>query len=228
VPRWLPQFDDSLADRPLLLVANEFFDALPLRQYVKTARGWCERMVTVQDGELALALAPAPLPPAAVPANREAAPEGGVYEAAPAARALAEQIARIVAAKGGAALIVDYGYGAAAGFGETLQAVGGHRFADLLAEPGEDDLSAHVDFAALAAAGRRGGAAVSGPIAQGAFLARLGLAERAEQLAQSNPASARDLLAATDRLIGSDRMGTLFKALAFAPPSAASPPGFAP
>ena len=136
------------------------------------------------------ALAPVPAPPAAIPASREAAPDGGVYETSPAATALAEDIARVIAAKGGAGLILDYGYGEAAGFGETLQAVGGHRFADVLAEPGEDDLSAHVDFAALAAAGKRGGAAVFGPVTQGAFLADLGIAERAEQLMKANPAEA--------------------------------------
>jgi len=226
--RWQPQFDDTLADRPLLLVANEFFDALPLRQYVKTSRGWCERLVTASEGEFSFALAPTPVPPATIPASYEAAPEGGVYETAPAAAALAEDIARIVAEQGGGALIVDYGYGAPAGFGETLQAVGGNSFADILAEPGEDDLSAHVDFAALAAAGRRGGAAVFGPVTQGKFLARLGLAERAEQLMKANPAKARDLLLAAGRLIGPDTMGTLFKALAFVPASAAAPPGFEP
>ena len=226
--RWQPQFDDTLADRPLLLVANEFFDALPLRQYVKTSRGWCERLVTASEGEFSFALAPTPVPPATIPASYEAAPEGGVYETAPAAAALAEDIARIVAEQGGGALIVDYGDGAPAGFGETLQAVGGNSFADILAEPGEDDLSAHVDFAALAAAGRRGGAAVFGPVTQGKFLARLGLAERAEQLMKANPAKARDLLLAAGRLIGPDTMGTLFKALAFVPASAAAPPGFEP
>ncbi len=96
---WQAQFDDSLADRPLFLVANEFFDALPLRQYVKTERGWCERMVTVLNGDLAFALAPVPVPPSAIPADRADAPDGGVYEASPAATALAEDIARTIAAK---------------------------------------------------------------------------------------------------------------------------------
>jgi NADH dehydrogenase [ubiquinone] 1 alpha subcomplex assembly factor 7 len=125
-------------------------------------------------------------------------------------------------------LIIDYGYGEAAGFSETLQAVSGHRFADALAEPGEDDISAHVDFAALAQAGKRGGAVVFGPITQGMFLANIGIAERAEQLMKTNPASARDLLAATERLIGNDQMGTLFKALAFVPPVVGGVAGFAP
>ncbi|MBN9588172.1 MAG: hypothetical protein BGN85_13815 [Alphaproteobacteria bacterium 64-11] len=225
--RWQAQFGDQLDERPLFLVANEFFDALPLRQYVRTERGWCERMVTAQNGELAFALAPMPTPPPMIPVGLEAVPEGGVYETSPAALALAEDIARIVARRGGAALMVDYGYQARSGFGETLQAVGGHSFADVLAEPGGDDLSAHVDFAALAAAGRQGGAAVLGPVTQRAFLAALGLAERAERLASANPAAGTSLVAAVKRLVGPDQMGTLFKALAFLPPAFDSAPGFA-
>jgi len=225
---WQPQFDDSLGDRPLFLVANEFFDALPVRQYVKTERGWCERMVTALNDELVFALAPVPAPRAAIPASFEKAPDGGVYETSPASTALSEDIARIVAVKGGAALIIDYGYGEAAGFSETLQAVSGHRFADALAQPGEDDISAHVDFAALAQSGKRGGAAVFGPITQGIFLANIGIAERAEQLMKTNPASARDLLTATERLIGNDQMGTLFKVLAFVPPVVGGVAGFPP
>jgi len=225
---WQAQFDDGLGDRPLFLVANEFFDALPVRQYVKTEKGWCERMVTALNDELTFALAPVPAPRAAIPATHEKAPDGGVYETSPASTALAEDIARIVAGKGGAALIIDYGYGEAAGFSETLQAVSGHRFADALARPGEDDISAHVDFAALAQAGKRGGAAVFGPITQGMFLANIGLVERAEQLMKTNPASAKDLLSATERLIGNDSMGTLFKVLAFVPSVAGGVAGFPP
>ena len=225
---WQAQFGDSLGDRPLFLVANEFFDALPVRQYVKTERGWCERMVTVLNDELSFALAPVPVPPAAIPHGRENAPDGGVYETSPASIALAEDIARIIATKSGAALIIDYGYGEVAGFSETLQAVSGHRFADALAEPGEDDLSAHVDFAALAQAGKRGGAHVIGPVTQGQFLANIGITERAEQLMKSNPESVRDLLSATERLIGNDQMGKLFKALAFVPPAISDVAGFPP
>ena len=224
---WQAQFDNSLSDRPLFLVANEFFDALPVRQYVRTPRGWNERMVTTLDGELNFTLAPVPVPLPAIPASREAAPEGGVYEHSPAALALAEDIAGIIAARGGAALIIDYGYDAITGFAETLQAVGGHRFVDALDTPGEDDLSAHVDFVALAQAGRRGGACVSGPVTQGAFLATIGLVERAEQLMKSHPESAKDILSATERLIGAPQMGTLFKALAFTPPSVTDVAGFA-
>lgn len=225
---WLPHVDDSLADRPLFLVANEFFDALPLRQYVKTARGWCERMVTQKDGELVFALAPVALPASAIPFDRSDAPDGGVYEVSPAATALTQNIARIIAAQGGAGLIIDYGYGEAAGYSETLQAVSGHRFADVLAEPGQHDVSAHVDFAALAQAGRRGGAGVFGPITQGLFLANIGIVERAQQLMKANPDDAEKLLADTERLIGNDHMGKLFKVLALVPPSLSNVAGFAP
>jgi SAM-dependent MidA family methyltransferase len=223
---WQAQFDDGLTDRPLFLVANEFFDALPVRQYVKTKRGWCERMITARDGELAFALAPVALPPTALPPGLENAPDGAVYETSPAATALAEDIARTISARGGAGLIIDYGYGMRTGFAESLQAVGGHRFADVLAEPGEDDLSAHVDFAALAAAGKRGGANILGPVTQGMFLANLGIAERAEQLMKANPDQASDLLAAVERLIGNDKMGQLFKVLALMPPSLTNVAGF--
>jgi len=222
---WQSQFDPP-AGRPIFLVANEFFDALPIRQYVKTARGWCERMVTLADGALAFALAPTPVPGALIPESRADAPEGGVYETAPAAIALTEEIARRIAAQGGAALLVDYGYHEA-GFGETLQAVGSHAFAGLLAQPGDHDLSAHVDFAALAAAGKRGGAGVHGPIGQGALLAALGIGARANALATKNPVSAADMGAALSRLTNPDQMGVLFKALALLPPGTAAAAGFA-
>ncbi len=224
--RWISHFDDSLTDRPLFVLANEFFDALPIRQYVKTQTGWRERMIVAKDENLDFALAPLPTPSAIIPASRAGAPDGGAYEVSPASTALVETIAQTIAEKGGGALLLDYGYGEESGFGETLQAVGGHAFADVLAEPGENDLSAHVDFAALAQAARHGGAAAYGPKTQGAFLAELGLTSRAEQLIKANPDAARTLLQAVARLIGTDQMGNLFKALAILPQSAARPPGF--
>jgi len=222
---WKNHFDEQLADAPLFLLANEFFDALPIRQYVKTQKGWHERMVVANEGALSFALAPGTMPTAILPANRVGAPEGGVYETSAAAGALAREIGHVIAAQGGAALLLDYGYGDAAGFGETLQAVGANNFADILAQPGAHDLSAHVDFAALAEAGRQGGAAVFGPRPQGAFLSSMGLAERAGQLAKAHPASAGELIAGARRLIDPVQMGTLFQALAFVPPGV-TPPGF--
>ncbi len=220
---WRPQFDETLCDRPLFVLANEFFDALPIRQFVKTARGWCERMV-VADGEegLAFALSPDPVP-LAVPPERGDAPDGAVVETSPAGEALAQSLARAIAAKGGAALIVDYGY-AGHGFGETLQAVGDHRFADTLSAPGEVDLSAHVDFGALARAA--GGAAAFGPIGQGELLEGLGILERMSKLETRLDRGSSLIRSAVDRLINPDQMGTLFKALAILPVSAPKPPGF--
>jgi NADH dehydrogenase [ubiquinone] 1 alpha subcomplex assembly factor 7 len=181
-------------------------------------------VVTKGDG-LDFALAPQVTPAAAIPASRAGAPEGGVYEVSPAATSLTEEIGRVIAAHGGAALLLDYGY-TAIGFGETLQAVGKHRFASLLEEPGAKDLSAHVDFTALADAARHGGAAVYGPCGQGALLEALGLSARAKRLADANPAEAAAVYAAAQRLTAPDQMGTLFQGLALTPSSAARPPGF--
>ena len=215
--RWVGAFDEIANDRPLFLIANEFFDALPIRQYVMTERGWCERMVTLDTGgALAFALSPVPYPAANVPANRDGAPPGGVYESSPAGEAIAEDIAHRIARDGGAALIIDYGYDTPS-FGETLQAVKSHSFADVLTDPGASDLSAHVDFAALGKAAERGGASPYGPEFQGEFLFNLGLLRRAERLG---------LLEDAQRLTSAEQMGTLFKALAILPKSAPTPAGF--
>jgi SAM-dependent MidA family methyltransferase len=221
--RWSENFDTDSMKGPIFLIANEFFDALPLRQYVKTKRGWCERMVTIgEDGALAFALAPGTLPAGLVPANRDGAPEGGVYEQSVAGEAIAEQTAHVIARDVGAALIIDYGYDTP-GFGETLQAVAGHQFADVLADPGASDLSAHVDFHALAQAARQGGANVFGPVGQGTFLTSIGIVERAEALSRNH---LEIMTAQRDRLVNADQMGTLFKVLAILPKGAPTPAGF--
>jgi NADH dehydrogenase [ubiquinone] 1 alpha subcomplex assembly factor 7 len=218
---WQTRFEAE-GGRPLYLLANEFFDCLPVRQFVKTQDGWRERMVTAKDGALAFALSPLPADHL-VPEDRSAAPFGGVYETAPGAPALAQEIARAIAADGGAALIVDYGYGAP-GFGETLQALSGGEFAPVLGCEG--DLTAHVDFRTLAAAAREGGALAFGPIGQGDFLADLGIGPRAERLMRGNPDQARAIAAAVERLVNPDKMGTLFKAMAIGRVGAPVPPGF--
>jgi SAM-dependent MidA family methyltransferase len=223
--RWVESFGSIAADRPLYLVANEFFDALPIRQYVRTARGWCERMVTA-DADGALSFALSPLTAAGIPADREGAPAGGVYEASAAGAALAETIAHVIAACGGAALIVDYGYEEPAGFGETLQAVASHSFAGVLERPGESDLSAHVDFNVLAEAAARGGADVWGAVEQGDLLRALGIEQRALKLAHGDAEAIKVLNAQVERLIQVDQMGALFKALAIVPRGAPTPPGF--
>jgi len=224
--RWTTQFDDSLSDRPLFLLANEFFDALPIHQYVKTARGWCERTVGVDaNGALSFALSPVPAIGVTIPVDREFAPDGGVYEVSPASLALVEEIAHVVGRQGGGALIVDYGYDTP-GYGETLQAVADHEFAEVLADLGEGDLSAHVDFTALAARAKDAGAEAYGPTGQGDFLEDLGLTHRAEQLAARNPQVAEAIWKAVNRLVTPEEMGTLFKALAIMPKNAAKPAGF--
>jgi len=221
--RWTERFDSQLGDRALFLLANEFFDALPIRQFVKTARGWCERMVRASGDALDFALAPAAGVP--IPADRADAPDGAVYEVCQPALALTGEIARIVASLGGGALIVDYGYDGPA-FGETLQAVSQQSFAAILDAPGDSDISAHVDFAALAGAASVAGAKVHGPVNQADLLASLGAVERVEQLAMRNPRGAGDLWSGLDRLVSPEQMGTLFKALAILPATAPKPPGF--
>lgn len=218
---WADRFEPESVDRTLFLLANEFFDALPVRQFVRVDTGWRERMVTADaNGNLSFVLSPVPAD-GIVPADRGGAPQGGVAEIAFAATALAEEIGRAIATQGGGALILDYGYDKP-GFGETLQAVESHSFAELLADPGQSDLSAHVDFLALAEAARRGGAASYGPTGQGAFLLDLGISARAEQLIQKDPGIA----AALDRLVNPKEMGSLFKALAIVAKGAPKPPGF--
>jgi SAM-dependent MidA family methyltransferase len=223
--RWVRQWTEIMADRPLYVLANEFLDALPIRQFVKTDRGWCERMVTVNEaGNLNFALAPDPTPiaPAAERGHEQA---GVVYEISPAAQALAEEVSGAIAAQGGAALFIDYGHDGS-GFGDTLQAVRRHTPADVLQAPGEADLSAHVDFAALARAASTAPVRVYGPISQGDFLQGLGIEARGAALMRKNPAAAAEVAQAVERLTAASRMGTLFKALAIGPRDQPPLPGF--
>ncbi|MGH6947532.1 MAG: class I SAM-dependent methyltransferase [Kiloniellales bacterium] len=213
-----------------ILIANEFFDALPVRQFENSANGWRERLVTLdpETGALTFALSPpSPLAGRAVPAALAQAPAGTVFEASPAASSLANTIGRRAAVHGGAALIVDYGYETPPGR-PTLQALRAHARHEVLDEPGSADLTAHVDFAALAAAAMAAGARVQGPTPQGAFLEALGLAQRAEGLKRSaNPSQAEAIETAQRRLADPEAMGMLFKAVAIADPALPPLPGFA-
>jgi NADH dehydrogenase [ubiquinone] 1 alpha subcomplex assembly factor 7 len=214
---------------PLILVTNEVFDALPIHQLERTAAGWRERLVGFDAAcarfgfEVATRATPAS---ALVPAAFQDAPVGSIFEVCPAARELAGEIAAHIAAAGGAALIIDYGH-AASGLGDTLQAVRRHRFHDVLADPGEADITAHLDFEAVAAAAAGAGAKTHGPVPQGLFLRRLGIEARAEVLLRAaTAAQARDVPAALRRLIDPDQMGTLFKALAITHRELPAPAGF--
>ncbi|MFL5233996.1 MAG: class I SAM-dependent methyltransferase [Microvirga sp.] len=210
---------------PAIVVANEFFDALPVRQFVRAERGWCERLVGLgPDGGLAFGLFREPERGLTL-----AGRAGDVLEQPEAALGLARDIAGLARKGGGAALVIDYGYEGPA-FGDTLQAVRRHAYADPLAEPGAADLTVHVDFAKLAAAARAEGAAVHGPVTQGAFLRALGIETRAAALKRrATPAQAEDVERALARLTGAgpDGMGELFKAICIADPRLPPPPGFA-
>ncbi|WP_340107677.1 class I SAM-dependent methyltransferase [Pikeienuella sp. HZG-20] len=217
--RWAERLEE-VPEGPLFLIANEFFDALPVHQYEMTAKGWAERMVGLSEGRLILGLQPSPLP-------LGPAPLGAIRERNPAAEAAAAGIGARIARDGGAALIVDYGYGETPPAGaDTVQALRKHRFADPLDAPGEADLTAHVDFGALRAAATGAGAAASALIAQGDWLARLGIGARAAALAAARPDQAASVAAALHRLTDPGEMGTLFKALALFPPGGPPPPGF--
>jgi len=220
-PTWHARLDD-VPEGSMLLVANEFFDALPVRQFEKTPQGWVERMVgSAADGEtLRFALAPGVTPYATALPD---APTGAQAEICEAGRAIAAAIGARFKRDGGSALIVDYGY-EDGGRGTSLQAVRSHRGADILDRPGETDLSAHVDFAALAEAT---GMPVFGPVGQGDFLRRLGIMQRAETLkARADDAQRAAIDAALARLIASDQMGTLFRVLAVGDDRSAAPAGF--
>lgn len=214
----------TLPDAPLWFVANEFFDALPIRQFQRSGDGWREVVVGVQDGALTAGLTPAA--PLADLAHRLAdTQDGDVVETRPSARASVEAVAQGIAARGGAALIIDYGDWRSTG--DTFQALRGHAYTDPFAEPGLADLTAHVDFEALAlAAAPLQRSALTG---QGALLSALGIEARAARLAQALTGEGlRQHLAALRRLTDAAEMGTLFKALALVAPGAPMPPGFSP
>lgn len=224
---WADEFAD-VPPGPTLLVANEFFDCLPIRQFVRTKISWRERLVGLSaDGDgLAFTFAKIPpLPGIGMPAAEDAV-DGDIFELCEDGRALAADIAQRLVEDSGRALIVDYGH-LASGFGDTLQAVRGHAFWPPLAAPGKADITAHVDFEALGQAALEAGAAVYGPLAQGAFLERLGLTVRVERLCKGlTPEQAEDIRSGAHRIAAPSEMGEIFKAVCFSSPNLAPPAGF--
>jgi SAM-dependent MidA family methyltransferase len=194
---------DEMPAKPLLLIANEFLDALPVRQFV----GSEERRVVVAAGGLAF--------------DRD----GEIVETSPVRDEAVTAIATCVASMGGVALFVDYGHEQSAS-GDTLQAVRGHAYAAVLASPGEQDVTAHVDFQAVTEAARSAGAVTTPIVSQREWLNRLGIGARAAALADSNPERADELAAAVQRLTGRDEMGELFKVIAIHSPDWPRPAGF--
>ncbi len=217
-PVWHDRIDD-LPDGPSIVVANEFFDALPIRQFVLSDRGWRERVVGLDDdNNLAFGLGAAAPDLALLPAGASEESIGAVAEINRPAEAIVATLAHHLVRHGGAALIFDYGH-VKSGFGETLQAVRSHHYADPLSEPGECDLTAHVDFDRLARAATAEGALVLGPVTQGDFLLAMGLVERAGALGAGRSAEEQaNMVAAVERLAGPEDMGTLFKAMAMTHP----------
>ena len=193
----------TVAEGPLLVVANEFLDALPVRQFVDGV----ERKVIVAAGGLAF--------------DRD----GDIVETSPARDDAVTEIASRLATNGGAALIIDYGHAKSAP-GDTLQAVRGHRFAPLLDKPGEQDLTAHVDFEVLGKAARDAGAVVTDVVMQGEWLELLGIRERAKALGRAHPERSAEIDAARSRLCDKEAMGALFKVVGIHSPDWPAPAGF--
>lgn len=225
---WHSSIEDLPAG-PAIVIANEFFDCLPVRHFVRAADGWRERLIGLDgQGRLAFGLAPDPVPGLDAPGE-----PGETREIGAAAMRVMSTLAQRVARYGGAVLAMDYGYDGP-GRGETLQAVRRHQFADPLRAPGEADLTVHVDFGALRHAALAAGAKAHGPVPQGEFLTRLGIFERAARLRRHADANqCAEIDAALARLAGDGSannnpasMAKLFKALAVTQPGAPVPPGF--
>jgi NADH dehydrogenase [ubiquinone] 1 alpha subcomplex assembly factor 7 len=212
-------------DGPLFIVANEFFDALPVRQLVATHAGWRERVVGRDRGNQFQAMPGFQPVDELVPAEFRAAPAPSVYETCPQASIIMYEIAGRLARQGGVLLIIDYGY-TQPGLGSTLQSLKNHAPADPFQNPGEQDLTAHVNFLELANLARMRHLRVDGPVEQGAWLQNLGIDARAYMLAAASPERSGDIHAMRDRLVRPEQMGSLFKVLAVSSGDWPIPEGF--
>lgn len=223
--RFVAGVDELPFDVPLLVIANEFFDVLPVRQLVSTHAGWRERVVVRDRGAKFMATPGMHPMDEMVPTEFRNAPSPTIYETCPAASTIMYELAGRVASQGGAMLIADYGY-TMPGIGSTLQAVKGHQYADPFENPGEQDLTAHVNFVELANLARMRHLRVSGPVEQGGWLTALGIGARAEALIAGQPERAAEIAAARERLIDSAGMGSLFKMLGVTNMDWPEPEGF--
>ncbi len=223
---WHSSIGEIAPDAPAFIVANEFFDALPVRQFVRSGGAWRERKIALDGNRFYFCLDAAPAPAQMIPHHLRDAPDGAVFEFSGPSHALARELAVRVVRTGGVALIIDYGH-VQSGLADTFQAVRAHRFADPLAMPGDADLTCHVDFAALRAAALEGGAEVSGPVPQGRFLRALGIHARAEMLKRDAIAYAATIDSGVERLVSDAQMGSLFKVMGLSRTADAPLPGFA-
>jgi SAM-dependent MidA family methyltransferase len=218
--RWARGLSAAPSDAPLILIANEVLDCMGPRQFLRAGRGWAERVVGLDaGGDLAFGLRAAP-----VDRLFPDAPEGAVLEVCAEQESFGAALGARIAVTGGAALVIDYGR-AEPGFGDTLQALKGHRKVPPLERPGEADLTVHADFPAVLQAARALGAATSGPLGQGELLRRLGIEERAAALSRSRPERAEVIARQLERLVAPDQMGELFKGACIHAPGLV-PPGF--
>lgn len=217
--------DDIPNDGPLFIVANEFFDALPIRQFIATHSGWRERVVASDKGNKFIAM-PSTVPmDSFIPPDIRNAPVDTIYETNPETSNIVYELVNRVKDQGGVILIVDYGYDAA-GHGNTLQAVSQHKYASPFEDPGQRDLTAHVNFMEIVNIAHMRGMQIMGPIGQGDWLENLGINVRAENLIASAPDLAEDINNARIRLTSEDEMGCLFKVLAIAHPDWPKAEGF--
>lgn len=221
-PEWLGNIAE-FSDLPLYLVANEFFDALPIRQFLRDGDSWRERLVGVSAGSLTFGLGPR-TEQSGLKHRMDDTTDGDLVELCSAATPILTTVAQKIATCGGSALIVDYGDWRS--LGDTLQAMQNHKHSDPLENPGQADLTSHVDFEALAGAARAAGCAYTRLTPQGVFLERLGITARAQTLANSLEGSELEgLIAAHRRLTHPEEMGNLFKVLGLYPAQSAPPPG---
>jgi SAM-dependent MidA family methyltransferase len=220
--RWIETIGDLPSDKPIIALANEFLDCLPIRQAVRARAGWRERQIALDaGGRLVFALS-----------THESAPEvhlprstpvGAVVEWSPALAALGSAIGALISKASGAAIFLDYGFVGPPRPGDTLQAVRGHSKVDPLAHPGESDLTAHVAFDCFLAAARAAGAVTPSPVSQSTFLRALGIEARSAVLCQATPDAADRVKRQLHRLIGPDQMGELFKAVCIHSPHLMAP-----
>ncbi|MCW8914874.1 MAG: SAM-dependent methyltransferase [Magnetovibrio sp.] len=226
MPAWRDSFEE-VGPGPLIVIANEFFDALPIQQIARADDGWRERLIGMNDegDKFEYTLSEDLADSSVVPEElRNSTPPGSIFEYQPASQAIMRQISERVVKEGGVALFIDYGH-IEHGIGETLQAVKDHKFTDVLKNPGDVDLTAHVDFLQLTKVAEEAGATVLGPVPQGAFLERLGLGQRANALMMNgNEDQVAEIDAAYKRLTDAEEMGTLFKVIAIVPPGFGVPP----
>tara|TARA_R110002111_G_scaffold71496_2_gene114749 strand:- start:1522 stop:2586 length:1065 start_codon:yes stop_codon:yes gene_type:complete len=212
----------ELSGAPVILIANEFFDALPIHQYCHQSGAWFERMIALRDGNFVYALANTP----ASVKSAASADDGDILELCPAGNKMIEQVSKLLFREGGAALIIDYGADEIL-LGDSFQAVKRHGYTDPLVKPGEADLTTHVRFSCLKEIALSYNITVQGPTTQGRFLERLGVEARHHQLRKNASDEQRKKLdAQLRRLISSSEMGTLFKVMALSHNVVAATEGF--